>query len=415
MSFIILANMVIKYSGPHHVGCLDLMLKSAKIVENFHPDVLSCSDLGSLMRLFYPSEPPSQSSKKATWLPEPNQDQYFEAYVRELRFGYFTKKLLSFWKSFSLPIFVNEQLVKHQELRPVFNNHTLPVIIFSHGLMGHRSCYTEFCAQLASEGYLVVAVEHRDGSAISSYIKDDKSSRLVEIPYHESPTKDSPETTAQRYVQVEQRSKEISKALDIVELLNKDPTLIENCLETGNFSIGDFQGRIDLSKPFLIGHSFGGATVIDTLNKDNRFKCGVGLDVWFTALTDESFSNPGKQSVLLIFTEYFNWKSNLQKTYNYIAQKEKGATELITLKAADHYDQSDIPGIIPTFFHPFLRGFLRHRISYTAAIDVQRKVISDYFKKCYNKQDGSCVNLIDDEYKLSPQFLVGSNIKLSNH
>ena len=54
------------------------------------------------------------------------------------------------------------------------------------------------------------------------------------------------------------------------------------------------------------------------------YRCGIGLDVWFTALSDECISNPGKQSVLFIFTEFFNWKSNLQKTYKYIAGKEKG-------------------------------------------------------------------------------------------
>ena len=42
----------------------------------------------------------------------------------------------------------------------------------------------------------------RDGSAISTYIKDDKSGDLIEIPHHESSKEDSPETTAQRYLQV---------------------------------------------------------------------------------------------------------------------------------------------------------------------------------------------------------------------
>ena len=37
----------------------------------------------------------------------------------------------------------------------------LPVIVFSHGIMSSRNTYSTFCTQLASEGNVVVAVEHR--------------------------------------------------------------------------------------------------------------------------------------------------------------------------------------------------------------------------------------------------------------
>lgn len=40
-----------------------------------------------------------------------------------------------------------------------------PVIVFSHGLAGFRSMYSVPCAELASQGYVVLAVEHCDGSS----------------------------------------------------------------------------------------------------------------------------------------------------------------------------------------------------------------------------------------------------------
>ena len=41
----------------------------------------------------------------------------------------------------------------------------LPVIVFSHGLAGNRNLYAGLLTSLASQGYLVAAIEHRDGSA----------------------------------------------------------------------------------------------------------------------------------------------------------------------------------------------------------------------------------------------------------
>lgn len=40
----------------------------------------------------------------------------------------------------------------------------LPLVIFSHGLAGTRHTYTQYCTALASRGYVVLAVEHKDGS-----------------------------------------------------------------------------------------------------------------------------------------------------------------------------------------------------------------------------------------------------------
>lgn len=40
-----------------------------------------------------------------------------------------------------------------------------PVVVFSHGLGGNRILYSITCSELASQGYVVLALEHADGSA----------------------------------------------------------------------------------------------------------------------------------------------------------------------------------------------------------------------------------------------------------
>ena len=47
-----------------------------------------------------------------------------------------------------------------------------PVVVFSHGLAGHRSAYSELCTRLARRGVFVAALEHMDGSASMSARED---------------------------------------------------------------------------------------------------------------------------------------------------------------------------------------------------------------------------------------------------
>lgn len=66
-------------------------------------------------------------------------------------------------------IFVTEQaigtnLMSHGQSQ-VPGADRFPIMVFSHGLGGMRTTYSYICADIASHGWVVAAVEHRDGSA----------------------------------------------------------------------------------------------------------------------------------------------------------------------------------------------------------------------------------------------------------
>ena len=74
-------------------------------------------------------------------------------------------------------------------------------------------------------------------------------------------------------LQVQQRSKEVSRALDLLHSLNDgtDEEMMKN-LMGGTFDLRQFVGHLDTERAAVMGHSFGGGTTVVTLATDNRFK-----------------------------------------------------------------------------------------------------------------------------------------------
>lgn len=123
----------------------------------------------------------------------------------------------------------------------------LKAVVFSHGLGGTRFLYSNTCCELASYGFIVIALEHRDGSASMTYYYDSQEEKLRNEPtwFKVQRVKvGGPEHFPTRKAQVEKRSSECKRALDLLENLNKGRD-IENILDN-DFDFTQFKASLRL-------------------------------------------------------------------------------------------------------------------------------------------------------------------------
>ena len=203
-------------------------------------------------------------------------------------------------------------------LLPTEPAHRFPTIIFSHGLGGTRLAYSHLCGSIASYGPIVVAPEHRDGSAPVTFIKPGhgtggKTSQVaarkpaagepgidwssaasatdlrVQIDYTSYPHQISEETAGGRNRQLEIRLWELSAVysaltgLDLgtvpeaTAMLHADAdaaaaaatanTAAATAADTSarDALLATFKDKLDIRQPGRViwaGHSFGSATMV---------------------------------------------------------------------------------------------------------------------------------------------------------
>jgi dienelactone hydrolase len=130
-----------------------------------------------------------------------------------------------------------------------------PVIIYSHGLGDQqgrsvRTENTEKVLQLASHGYIVLAIEHTDAYATVLPPGNLIVGRNV-------------------------------WSFNFLKDRLKDVTFLLNHLGELNASDSVFQGRLDLDRLGIMGWSWGGGTSAEALHLEERLKAAVLLDGYF--------------------------------------------------------------------------------------------------------------------------------------
>ena len=171
--------------------------------------------------------------------------------------------------------------------------------------------------------------------------------------------------------QVLQRFRDAVLSLDLLTMLNEGVE-VENMIESGSFDFRQFQvsqqgvwsesqcvcvclqGRLDLGRAAIMGHSFGGATTIQTLSQDQRFlsvsthththtlslslRCGIALDCWMLPIHRDLLETGLQQPLLFINSFSFQWPRNIRAMFKLSQSNKKTShkstsTTIITLKS----------------------------------------------------------------------------------
>uniref|UniRef100_A0A0C9RVT7 1-alkyl-2-acetylglycerophosphocholine esterase n=1 Tax=Wollemia nobilis TaxID=56998 RepID=A0A0C9RVT7_9CONI len=241
-------------------------------------------------------------------------------------------------------------------------NDQFPVVVFSHGLWACRTTYSALCCDLASHGYVVVALEHLDGSAnMASYVGKDGKRKWMEHKF--SHIKYTIVPMQERIKQLNQRVAEVRRVVDVLESLNLGllAQSANTITDITRLDVTMFKGRLDLSHVAVSGHSFGGVTAVVAAGADARFCCCLALDAWLEPMTEENYEqHAGNVPILLLNTEAFDWKALRECRLKLLRKRETMSingrslvTELITIKGTRHQDQSDVNIIFPTIMKNF--------------------------------------------------------------
>ncbi|KAI1802318.1 alpha/beta-hydrolase [Daldinia bambusicola] len=309
-----------EYSGPYPVGAVDVEvpLTSPRIIDaaRFKTTKENAFELNTvLFTLYYPSVQHATSRQpKHNWVSKPisvTGEGYAKfAHVNNFIMNkVFTAALKALVGHIPIPAQVDVPLADlasavtsipetqndNTEIKKVIQieegGH--PVIVFSHGMASSRTDYTHYAGELASRGYVVALLEHRDGSCPGSVVmqhgKPDQAKLTFDVP--EVETAKGKDLTVDEFkrAQLDFREAEIEEAVRVLKLINEGhgKEVFKSNMRDEGIDFANWKGRLNTDEMIVAGHSYGATGAMQALRGGptarRPFKGGIILD-------------PGKQS-----------------------------------------------------------------------------------------------------------------------
>ncbi|KAH9930236.1 platelet-activating factor acetylhydrolase, isoform II-domain-containing protein [Fomitopsis serialis] len=265
-----------------------------------------------------------------------------------------------------------------------------PLVIFSHGVGCSRLMYSQICGELASRGYVVAALEHRDGTSPSSKITDDKGNTKnvdwlqwsdLEWPDLETqPTDD----TFLRGVQLDLRAAEIHETIRAVSQMTtgrdiirySDPVQAPGVTTEQSFDWKRWESAVDYETPVMAGHSLGGTAAYLVVSARNE----VNFDgiIVFDPATQRVAPWQGTipHPLLVVNSEEFAVGREYAIFKEQVARTVKDPPRVYTIPGATHPSFSDVFLILPQRINE-LTGL---KVSAEKVIELALDAVGDFLR-----------------------------------
>jgi len=288
------------------------------------------------------------------------------------------------WPSFnnSFTVLMRSNSIENAQ---VISNQKFPVVIYNHGYGGFSSVYQTVFEDLASNGYMVVSLGHKDESAM--LIKED-GSVIENSSKNRFYIKRQPELNG-REIGFEQavilnsnNSDEVTKAYkklvqlsplhtESVNLWTLDTKNVIRELRKINKNHKQLRGSFDFDEMGIFGHSVGGATAGE-LASETLFKAGINID--------------GFQFGNLIY-------SNLKIPFMFISSNQEGDRYLRVSPFAINNSHDLYHTIISEFTHNSFSDLCLFTPNGEKDIQLQRELILSFFNKYLKNENVKLTNL----------------------
>ena len=452
-----------KYSGPYKVSIIDVEIpatnpRTFSNIKRQHTHILALETI--LLTIYYPAHldtgsGPSPSGprwSRPTWLPRP-RDKTSRGYAKFSglpKWPTMAFFIATTWFT-KLPCYRNARIADHwppdknvrqggQRVKstpgetpaggpqkPVF-----PLIMFSHGMGGSRTAYSSVCGEFASYGFVVCAVEHRDGSCARTLInhvaeglcsrqerertgrlehKQGADRHMYDVVDHIFAKEDKNDTSPGhridrelRQAQIEMRLAEFEEVYAAMTSIcaGEGASLAEKNLRLQGAIGASSQGlkgidwaswkdRFHLTEVTMIGHSFGAATTVEILRHQDRFRWvsqGIMYDIWGMAVAPPELE-PGHRihvPLLGVNSEAFMyWPENFEVAKAICEEvREHGSLcWLMTVRGTVHISQSDFCILYPHIANSVLKTTMEH----TRAIDLNIDASLDFLSRVLPLRD----------------------------
>ena len=202
----------------------------------------------------------------------------------------------------------------------------LPIVVFSHGITGSRHLHQALFEHLSSHGYVVVALDHSYDCNLTIFPDGRIADYRSEITGH-------PDSIKIRNQQI------ITRTEDIIFAINQITKIHNGDLKS------KLNGKLNLEKIAVGGHSYGGATAIHSAKTDERIKTCFVLDSWIDPVPKATIGQ-GLQKPILSMGRPSWENSDYPNNYNLLNQlfsNSSAPNYNIIIKNTLHLDYTDIP------------------------------------------------------------------------